>query len=557
MDPRATAGNLLWAGASARAWRRLRGALRQPEAAQRTLLAKYLLDNRDTVIGRKYGFGEIAAAGDGIVDAYQQRVPICTYDDLEPFIRRVASGEPGVVSRAPVVRLVPSSGSTAAAKLVPHTETLQQEFSRAVDAWIADLYLRRPTLVGGPAYWSVTPAVSFEAVAAARLGDLSPRVAVPIGFDEDAAYLGRLRRQIVEGILAVPGEVRRLVDPDAFRYATLLFLVRARDLRLMSVWHPSFLSQLLDALPDALGRIIDDLARGTLTPPGPVSSDGLSALAGLVQPDPQRAAELRLLTKAGAVDVWPHLALVSCWGDGPARPYASRLASRLAGVELQPKGLIATEAMISLPFGDKHPLAIRSHFFEFLDPEGRGRLAHQLAEDVEYSVVVTTGGGLYRYSLGDRVKVTGWAHATPSIEFLGRSDGVSDRFGEKLSDGFVTGVLASLFAQGAAPRFAMVAPEPATGGIAYTLLVEPDGALPGDLAASLERALRQNPHYAWCVDLGQLRPARVVLVGPHADRAYLEACVSKGQRLGDVKPVSLHAESGWEERLGQGCRLAV
>jgi hypothetical protein len=132
---------------------------------------------------------------------------------------------------------------------------------------------------------------------------------------------------------------------------------------------------------------------------------------------------------------------------------------------------------------------------------------------------------------------------------VGRSDRVSDRFGEKLSDGFVTKVLADLFANGPAPRFAMLAPEATARGVAYTLLVEPSAPLPAELARALECALRRNPHYAWCVDLGQLKPARVVAVGPHADRAYLEMCVAHGQRLGDVKPVSLHTDGGWESAL--------
>jgi hypothetical protein len=66
----------------------------------------------------------------------------------------------------------------------------------------------------------------------------------------------------------------------------------------------------------------------------------------------------------------------------------------------------------------------------------------------------------------------------------------------------------------------------------------------------LERELRRNPHYAWCVDLRQLRPARVVRVAPGADRVYVNACVAKGRRIGDVKPVWLHRECGWEARLG-------
>jgi hypothetical protein len=253
-----------------------------------------------------------------------------------------------------------------------------------------------------------------------------------------------------------------------------------------------------------------------------------------------------------AAGVWPGLTIVSCWGDGPAEPYARRLAQALPHATLQRKGLIATEAIVSIPFGDCHPLAIGSHFFEFVDARGRPHLADALSPGEEYDVVLTTGGGLYRYALGDRVTVTGWVDATPSIAFAGRSDRVSDRFGEKLSDGFVTTVLSQIFAATAPPRFAMLAPETTDAGVAYTLLVEPGEpaeALPDRLEASLERALRQNPHYAWCVDLGQLRPARVVRVGPHADRAYLDACVARGQRLGDVKPAALHRDDGWEARL--------
>ena len=217
-------------------------------------------------------------------------------------------------------------------------------------------------------------------------------------------------------------------------------------------------------------------------------------------------------------------------------------------VRLQPKGLVATEGIVTIPFQGLHPLAVRSHVFEFLDEQGRARLAPELHLGSEYSVVVTTGGGLYRYRLGDRVVVDGWVEQTPSLRFLGRDDRVSDRFGEKLSDGFVAGVLRRLFEGEAAPRFAMLAPEKDSAGFAYTLFMDCDCVAP-DLAARLERALRQNPHYAWCVDLRQLNPARIARVGPHADRAYVDACVARGQRLGDVKPTALHGDTGWGAAL--------
>lgn len=553
MSLSAAAATFAWTAASVPSRARFRAALDQPGRTQCGLLRRYLDRNRRTAFGVRYGFEDILRASRSdreLVAAYQGRVPLASYDDIETLIERVADGEAGVLTRERVVRLAPSSGSTSAAKLLPQTRESARELSRGVDAWIADLYLRRPRLMTGPAYWSITPAISFESLASTRFGNRVRPSAVPVGFDDDSAYLGGMRRRLVDALLAVPPEVRLIADPEAFRYATLLFLVRARALRLMSVWHPSFLLQLMDGLGDR-DRIVRDLSHGGMSLQGFTQPSLRQALEKRLPALPARALELRRLNGWTPRAIWPGLDAVSCWGDGAAKPYAERLANAFPGVEVQRKGLIATEAIVSIPFGGCHPLAIRSHFFEFIDRDGRVKLAGDLAEGEEYEIVVTTASGLYRYRLGDRVRVDGRLGKTASIEFVGRADRVSDRFGEKLSDGFVASVLSKLFTHDAPPRFAMLAPEPADGGIAYTLLVEPQGdGIPGDLDRVLERELRQNPHYAWCVDLGQLRPARVVRVGPHADRAFLAACVAQGQRLGDVKPVALHRDTGWERTLG-------
>src|SRR5262249_10854632 len=126
MEARAAAVNLLWGSASARGWTQLRIALRSPADAQERLLLRYLRRNRNTAMGQTYGFGDIRS-----LSAYQARVPPMTYDDLEPRIRRAAGGEPHVLTAQKVERLVPSSGSTAAVKLVPFTRDLRGEFRRA------------------------------------------------------------------------------------------------------------------------------------------------------------------------------------------------------------------------------------------------------------------------------------------------------------------------------------------------------------------------------------------------------------------------------------------
>ena len=114
----------------------------------------------------------------------------------------------------------------------------------------------------------------------------------------------------------------------------------------------------------------------------------------------------------------------------------------------------------------------------------------------------------------------------------------------------MAGVLEQLFA-GTPPRFALVAPDATAAGVAYTCSSRPTEPSQHDLAHRLERALRLNPQYAWCVDLGQLRPARVARVGPGAMSAFVGASGRPGQRLGDMKPVSLSAATGWRDHLPQ------
>jgi len=522
-----TVANVVWGLASLTAWRRYRRAVGDPATAQEQLLRRYLRDNANTVAGRLYGFSSIRT-----IDEYQSRVPISTFDAIAPLVERISRGDQRVLTNQPVHRLVPSSGSTAAVKLIPYTTALQREFSEAVDAWIADLYLQMPALVCGPAYWCITPATSSDRPF------VDERSRVPVGFDDDGAHLGGARAALARAVMAVPATVRLSHDLQSFRRATLVHLLRASDLRLISVWHPSYLSMLFDTLIQDWPTLVDDVAIG----------------------DAARARQLTALEPDQISDIWPRLRVISCWGDGPARPHAADLGARTRGIAMQSKGLLATEGVVTFPFAGRSPVAITSHFFEFLTAEGRPVLVHQLERGVEYTVVLTTGGGLYRYHLADRVIVNGTVGRTPSLEFVGKDDRVSDRFGEKLSDGFVARVLDTLFTSTPRPRFAMLAPEELPGGVSYTLFVDagsPEGGRhepnppkgerddQTEMESRLEALLRANPHYAWCADIGQLRPARVVRVGAGADRAYVDFCVAQGQKLGDIKPVSLHPRAGW------------
>jgi GH3 auxin-responsive promoter len=529
--------NFPWLAANFPGYLRFRQALAKPAGIQRALLRRYLQRNAATAFGQAHGFSQIRTA-----EEYRERVPLAFWEDLAPWVDRIAAGEAGVLTRSPVWTLEPTSGSTAAAKLIPYTADLQREIRQAVAPWIVDLYARQPRLARGTAYWSITPLALEEERTTGP---------VRVGFQEDVEYLGGFWSRMVNATLAVPGAVRYVCDPEGFRYVTLLFLLWRRDLSLISVWHPSFLTLLVGTLPDFWDSLLQDIEHGTLTPPAPIPTPAQRALTADLVPGLRRAAELKRLTPDVPTRIWPGLGLISCWGDAHAALSVPELARAFPEVEIQPKGLLATEGFVTIPFARRWPIAIRSHFFEFL-PENGGdpRFAWELEDGGIYSVVLTTGGGLYRYRLQDRVCVEGFVEETPSLRFLGKEGHVSDLRGEKLHESFVAGALARAFEKaGIATRFAMLAPAE-EGPAGYVLYLETEKSPPTGLAEVLDEELSANPNYRLCRTLGQLAAARIGLVERDAFARYLEHWRKCGQRLGDLKPLALSPLSGWGEVFG-------
>jgi hypothetical protein len=226
-------------------------------------------------------------------------------------------------------------------------------------------------------------------------------------------------------------------------------------------------------------------------------------------------------------------------------------------VRLQGKGLLATEAFVSAPLTGVpeggSALSVNSHFFEFIDEAGEARLAHQIQRGKTYSVVITTGGGFYRYQLHDVVEVVGHWKQIPCIRFVGKEDHISDWFGEKLEERFVANVLERVFAaHGISPAFAMLAPED-RDGFHYVLYIESNDCV-DNLAKDLDDALRANFHYDYCRRLGQLGAVQIVNVRRGAER-YLHACQARGQKLGNIKSSVLQKTTGWQNGLEKSLPL--
>lgn len=531
------AANAAWVAGTVPETRRFLAALNNPQETQQAILRQILEQNRHTRFFRDHGLRRVRSAAD-----WQRALAIQTAGTMAPYVDRIARGEERVLTEAPVRRLVPTSGTTGGSKLVPYTDELKMSFGRAINAWIGLLAREVPGAFAGRQYWSISPPAQAKS---------QTRSAIPVGFDEDSAYLG-WTGMILRQVLAVPDGVAALQGRDAFQYATLRHLLAAEDLSLISVWNPTFLTVLLNRLEEWVEELARDLRQGTLR----------GKRVPRFSPAPQRSRTLqRAMARGGQIAasraLWPSLRLLSAWADGHAAGPAQRLREKLPDAFFQPKGLLATEGVISIPAGctGQSVLAIRSHFLEFLPPKGRPRLAHELRPGGIYRIVITTQGGLYRYDLGDEVEVTGFLKNTPTIRFLGRSGATADRVGEKLGEQHVRRAILRVLSEDLSARaFWMVAWEEEKEGQgigSYHLFLSQEAANGGaDLARRVDEALSENIHYANARGLGQLLPARVcVLPRPAGDceAMYLRRCHALGMKLGDIKPAGLRQDTGWKE----------
>lgn len=541
MIERAAVNGALLAG-SLPAVGRLRRALKDPRKSQDALLMRHLAANAGSAFGREHALSRVRTLRE-----FQDAVPPRGFDGHAPWVRRAMAGERAVLTSEPVKLFEVTSGSSGAAKHIPYTASLQRQFRGAVGAWLGELALERPSVMAGPSYWSVTPLARAPS---------RTEGGIPVGFASDAEVLGGWVGRLMERRLAVPSAVALCGELEAALYASARFLLQEPDLRFVSVWNPSFLTLLLARIEADAERLLADLAEGTLRPPAGMSPEAAAALAPRLKAMPARARALAgSLAARDWSSVWPRLDVVSCWADAAARSGVPAIRKAFPAALIQAKGLLATEGVVSVPvadFGGCVP-ALTSHLLEFrpwdgaASSSGRALLADELEAGREYDVLLTTGGGLWRYALGDVVRVARVVGRVPVLEFVGRGAAASDLAGEKLSAAFVGPVLQALAAKGLwSGSFAMLAPAPGEPP-SYALFLE--GRASDALPAALDAALRENHHYDYCRRLGQLAAPSVFLSAGGAPEAYLARCREAGTRAGAVKPSALDGRMGWETRF--------
>jgi GH3 auxin-responsive promoter. len=467
------------------------------EERQTAWLLACLKRNSKSNFGRRHGFDSI----DGVAN-YQRRVPLSDYEMVREAIQCITDGASDILFCECPVAFERTGGNSGGAKLIPYTAESLLDFRCALLRWLKDTIVTY-RLQYGHAYWALSPATRDKKFTPAG---------IPIGLP-DGAYFGPEGGALFARTSAVPPTLINETNVESWQLETLYWLLRCPDLVLVSIWSPSFFSSLLDALP----------------------RHSATLLVRLPHDDPAAAKRLRKwLNNGDTRELWPHLRLVSCWADASSRPYFDDLRQRLPHAAFQPKGLLSTEAVVTIPDSANRPLlAADSGFYEFFSDDGAAHPAWMLHANERYEVLLTTAGGLYRYRTGDCVECSGHVGEHPVLHFVGRNERSSDLVGEKLTDAFVADCLTGI------PGFRLLQAYPKSVG--YVLVH--DGRYTVDLL-KIERRLSRNPQYAYARRMAQLQPLSERIV-PDALTRYTTYAVQIGQRLGDVKLPSLCFNTDW------------
>ncbi|MFK8077021.1 MAG: GH3 auxin-responsive promoter family protein [Granulosicoccus sp.] len=406
------------------------------EKSQSSLLFSALLKpNAQTEFGLQHSFDQINS-----LDDYRRLVPLSDYEGFRAWVEKVANGEQAILSQARTSSFFKTSGSLSKPKLIPVTADLMRQKVGVFAAYWESIYDAYPRIRDGKLV--------------SNFSDASEPEVLPSGlqvFSESGFWAKRGRSLNSLERWPLPAEVRQVKDPVVRAYASARLLLQS-ELNCIMCLNPSTLLFFCRTMESYWSEIVDGLFTGgwggehnrTLSV---LAADEHVSLSKHLQTRPEIALRLQGINKDSGrfalKELWPELDLVICWHSQVVQPYFEQLSTYIRDIPTRDYITQSSECMMAVPIGDFRSgglLAHTAHFFEFI-PESdvnnsvpTTRFAWQLEKGHRYELVVTTGGGLYRYRMGDCIQVNDFHGAVPVVEFLYRLGRTSSITGEKLTE---------------------------------------------------------------------------------------------------------------------------
>ncbi|EOS26976.1 hypothetical protein C806_00568 [Lachnospiraceae bacterium 3-1] len=402
---------------------------------QMQLLAELMHRNRETVYGKKYGFGTIKTVGE-----FQKKVPLCVYGDYEDYILRMIAGEEKVLTEEPVVYYCISSGTTGNAKYLPLTETdlkIQYTYAYGVPfGMIKDYYRNLPeNEVFGKIFQIGEFAKTYM-----ENGTMN-------GIRSGCVYQWLDRDgQFDAEDYCVPKEV---LFPDTLEdlcYVKVRFALAEQDLRAIHGVFVNRVAGVLDYIYRNWEMLLKDMERGRVDECVSLSTKWRKYVEQKLPPNPLRAAQLRLLShdtlhKGIIKKIWPRVRYVLAIGGKSFAYYTEKMQEYAGDIPIHPYAYAASEGIFGIAEKmdqtDRYILFPEAGFFEFLPlneaqiEEKRPLFMWEVNIGERYELVFTNHSGLYRYCMGDVIEVVDWYGQAPIVQFCYRKNQVLNIAGEK------------------------------------------------------------------------------------------------------------------------------
>merc|ERR1711871_303818 len=461
---------------------------------QAEFLKGLLDDNKDTEYGKRHGFAEMLSEPaatepkegdrDAVETAFVNSHPLTKYPDYADYVGRMASGDDSdrtLLTKEPVSRLGVTSGTSGQASMLPVVHTQRRIFFEAGITVVFDVVAR------------CFPAFQSSMQRTLKLFFSTPARQTPSGlpYGPNSSAPEDSKRLLQLYTTPPPAYDSRVSEPDAL-YLYALFALADRQLGAIESNFVSAVLNFFENVENRYDSLVSDIAQGTITKEGlNIPEDVRQQLEHCMKPDPARAqqlldARIEEAPKVGlAKAIWPNLHFVLAVSTGTFDLYGEKLRKRFLSadkgspsesVPIYSPIYAATEGLIGvnvdgpanvqqLGTSRAHPqelphnavpqrrlpqqqylLVPRAMFMEFIPVEESGAdqprtltmadsgPGGRLKEGKEYELVATTKCGLYRYRMGDVIKVVGFHGKAPLVEVCYRQGQLLNVRGEKMPE---------------------------------------------------------------------------------------------------------------------------
>ncbi|KGO91036.1 GH3 auxin-responsive promoter family protein [Flavobacterium subsaxonicum] len=354
--------------------------LKYPHEVQEELLHNLVKMAENTAIGRKYGFESVKN-----YRAFTERVPVSTYEDLEPLIEQTRTGEQNVFWPTPIKWFAKSSGTTnAKSKFIPVSSEALEDCHYKASKDLLCLYLNNnedSQLFTGKSL---------------RLGGSKQL------YEDNNTFFGDLSAILI----------------DNMPFWAELSSTPSNRVSLMGEWESK------------LAAIVQETIHENVT-----------SFAGV--PSWMMVLLNRILEETGKtnlLEIWPNLEVYFHGGVSFA-PYREQYKKILPKQGFQFYEIYnASEGFFAIQdSNDSDELLLMLDygiFYEFIPMDTFGTLNQrviplsQVEANKNYAIVITTNAGLWRYMIGDTVRFTS---INPyRIKITGRTKHHINVFGEEL-----------------------------------------------------------------------------------------------------------------------------